>query len=59
MKPFPCEIRRVECDQLIPVEYVADTETAFAHIQLLKKQYPGDYLIFEQAQTRPNGDPAS
>jgi hypothetical protein len=37
----------VECDVLRPVQHVDNLETAYNHMNVLRLQWPGDYLILE------------
>jgi hypothetical protein len=39
----------VECDVLRPVQHVDNLETAYNHMNVLRLQWPGDYLILEAA----------
>ncbi len=39
----------------MPTQQVESLETAYSHINQLKKRWPGDYLIFEHK----NGDEVS
>jgi hypothetical protein len=42
----------VERQFLVPVQQVDSLDTAYSHLNQLKKRWPGDYLIFEDK----NGD---
>jgi hypothetical protein len=37
----------VEREALVPVQQVDSLETAYSHMNQLRKGWPGDYLIFE------------
>ena len=40
-------ICRVDCDVLQPVQHVDSLETAYNHMNLLRREWPGDYLILD------------
>lgn len=52
VNPCPYVICRVERESLAPVQQVDSLDTAYSHLNQLKKRWPGDYLIFEDK----NGD---
>ena len=47
MNACPYIICRVERQFLVPVQQVDSLDTAYNHINQLRKRWPGDYLIFE------------